>query len=79
MTKVISEIVAMGMDNDCTAATAGSIVGAIVGKKGIEPHWYKSFNNIVDSYLLEVGEMKIDDVLNRFTAQAKNIYGITEI
>lgn len=79
MTKVISEIVAMGMDNDCTAATAGSIVGAIVGKKGIEPHWYKNFNNIVDSYLLEVGEMKIDDVLNRFTAQAKNIYGINEI
>jgi len=35
VTKVISETVAMGDDNDCTAATAGSIVGAIVGKSGV--------------------------------------------
>ncbi|MBN1623790.1 MAG: ADP-ribosylglycohydrolase family protein, partial [Clostridia bacterium] len=31
VTGVISNLVAMGLDNDCTAATAGSIVGAIVG------------------------------------------------
>ena len=74
LTKVISETVAMGLDNDCTAATAGSIVGAIVGKKGISEHWYKNFNNTVDSYLIEVGEMKIDDVLSRFTVLAKKVY-----
>ena len=34
-TKVIGETVAMGMDNDCTAATAGSIIGAILGKSGL--------------------------------------------
>ena len=32
ITKVLSQTVAMGMDNDCTAATAGSIVGAIIGR-----------------------------------------------
>jgi len=37
-TRVIAETVAMGMDNDCTAATAGSIVGAIVKKQGIPEH-----------------------------------------
>jgi ADP-ribosylglycohydrolase len=74
MTKVISETVAMGMDNDCTAATAGSIVGAIVGKKGISKHWYKNFNNIVDSYLINIGELPIDEVIKRFAAQAKKIY-----
>lgn len=74
MTKVISETVAMGMDNDCTAATAGSIVGAIVGKKGIPEHWYNGFNNIVDSYLINVGELKIDDVIRRFEVQAKKVY-----
>lgn len=74
MTKVISETVAMGMDNDCTAATAGSIVGAIVGKKGLEPHWYLHFNNTVDNYLIGVGEMQIDDIIRRFHALAKKIY-----
>ena len=74
MTKVISETVAMGMDNDCTAATAGSIVGAIVGKKNLEPHWYANFNNTVDHYLIGVGEMKIDDVIGRFHKLAKEIY-----
>ena len=74
VTKVLSETVAMGLDNDCTAATAGSIVGAIVGKKGIPEHWYKNFNNTVDSYLTEVEEMKIDDVLSRFSCQAEKVY-----
>lgn len=74
MTKVISETVAMGMDNDCTAATAGSIVGAIVGKQKLEPHWYANFNNTVDNYLIGVGEMKIDDITERFSRLAKEIY-----
>lgn len=73
MTKVISETVAMGMDNDCTSATAGSIVGAIVGKKNIAPHWYHNFNNTIDHYLINVDEMKIDDVANRFSILAHKI------
>ncbi len=78
LTKVISEIVAMGYDNDCTAATAGSIVGAIVGKKGIEEKWYSKFNNTVYSYLIGEPEFKIDDLVERFTAQAKKIGLIKE-
>lgn len=74
ITKVISETVAMGMDNDCTAATAGSIVGAIAGKKNLSPHWYKNFNNTVDHYLIHVEEMKIDDIISRFTRLAHKIY-----
>jgi ADP-ribosylglycohydrolase len=74
MTKVISETVAMGLDNDCTAATAGSIVGAIVGKKGIPEHWYKNFNNTVHSYLIDRESFKIDDLVQRFARQAEIIY-----
>lgn len=74
VTKVISETVAMGMDNDCTAATAGSIVGAIVGKKGVPVHWYKSFNNTVYSYMINQEKFQIDDLIRRFTVQAKNVY-----
>jgi ADP-ribosylglycohydrolase len=73
VSKVISETVAMGLDNDCTAATAGSIIGAIVGKKGISKHWYQSFNNTIKSYLIDRKEFKIDDVLKRFTEQAEKL------
>ena len=76
MTKVISETVAMGMDNDCTAATAGSIVGAIVGVKGVPKYWYKDFNNKVYSYLNIHKEFAIDDLVNRFTLQAKKVYNV---
>lgn len=71
VTRVISETVAMGQDNDCTAATAGSIVGAIVGKVGVPKHWYKNFNNTVNTYLIGEEKFKIDDIVERFTKQAK--------
>jgi ADP-ribosylglycohydrolase len=69
--KVISETVAMGHDNDCTAATAGSIVGAIVGKAGVPKRWYQNFNNTVHSYLIGKEKFEIDDLVTRFTIQAK--------
>jgi len=73
-TKVIGETVAMGMDNDCTAATAGSIVGASIGKKGIPEHWYKSYNDIVHSYLIGHSRFSITDLIQRFTKQAQNMW-----
>jgi len=74
ITKVIGEAVAMGMDNDCTAATAGSIVGAIVGKKGIPGYWYKNFNNTVRSYLIGKRSFTISGLVKRFTRQAALVH-----
>jgi ADP-ribosylglycohydrolase len=74
-TKVIGETVAMGMDNDCTAATAGSIVGAVLGKKGIPARWYKSFDNTIHSYLIGKKRFALDDVLKRFKKQALIVNG----
>jgi len=74
VTKVISETVAMGYDNDCTAATAGSIVGAIVGAKGIPAHWTKNFNNKVHSYLIDRPLFALDDLLARYEAQAVKVW-----
>jgi ADP-ribosylglycohydrolase len=73
-TRVISETVAMGYDNDCTAATAGSIAGAVVGRTGIEKHWYSRFNNKVHSYLIDQPTFTITDLINRFTAQALKVH-----
>jgi ADP-ribosylglycohydrolase len=74
VTKVISETVAMGLDNDCTAATAGSIVGAVVGKAGVPAHWTKPFKNTVHSYLIGEPKFKITDLVRRFAAQAMRAY-----
>ena len=74
VTKVIGQTVAMGMDNDCTAATAGSIVGAVVGRKGVPPHWYKRFNNTVHSYLIKRRKFTIDGLVTRFARQAKRVW-----
>ena len=73
-TRVIGETVAMGMDNDCTAATAGSIVGAVVGKKGIPEQWYRNFNNTVHSYLIGKERFAITGLIDRFTKQARRVW-----
>ena len=72
-TKVIGETVAMGKDNDCTAATAGSIWGAVYGKSAIPKHWYKNFNNKVHTFLYHQSPFAIDDVIDRFVAQAEKV------
>ncbi len=74
VTRVISETVAMGMDNDCTAATAGSIVGAVVGRRGIPEHWYANFHDLVRSYITGREEFAISDVVERFARQAERVF-----
>ncbi len=72
-TKVISETVAMGLDNDCTAATAGSIAGAVVGKRGIPEHWYRRFNNKIHTYIRGNEVVEISDLVDRYTRQAESL------
>jgi ADP-ribosylglycohydrolase len=75
ITRVLGETVAMGMDNDCTAATAGSIVGAVVGRKGIPPKWYQGFGDTIHSYLIDKKRFSIRDVFRRFAKLARRIHG----
>lgn len=70
VTRVIGEVVAMGLDNDCTAATAGSIVGAVVGKAGVPAHWHRRFHDTVHSYLIGRPTFRITDLVDRFARQA---------
>ena len=72
-TKVIGETVAMGLDNDCTAATAGSIFGAVYGKSAIPDHWTRNSNNIFYTYLKGRSPFTIDDIIDRFVAQAERV------
>ncbi len=71
--KVIGETVAMGLDNDCTAATAGSLFGAAYGKDAIPEHWTRNFNNKVYSYIIGKPQFALDDMYDRFTALAAQV------
>ena len=66
--KTISCAVGLGLDNDCTAATAGSIAGAIVGDENISAHWSASFHDTVRTYIRDYPELSISDVAERFAA-----------
>lgn len=70
-TRCIGETVAMGYDNDCTAATVGSIFGAARGCAAIPEHWYRPFNNKIMTYLNEHPLFAIDDTLQRFEKLAR--------
>ena len=74
VTKVIGNTVAMGLDNDCTAATAGSIVGAVVGAKGIPAHWTKPFKGKVRTYMNGREWFTIDDIVARFGKIAAKVW-----
>ena len=73
VTRTIGQTVAMGLDNDCTAATAGSIVGAVVGRDGVPEHWHCRFHNSLHSYLIGHPRFAIDDLARRFAAQAERV------
>lgn len=75
-TKAISETVAMSYDCDCTAATTGSVMGAVMGKKSIPEYWYENFNNKVMSYFNDCKEFAIDDVVKRFAKLSDKVNGV---
>ncbi len=67
-TKCVSECVAMGLDNDCTGATVGSIVGACIGIDNIPAYWYDRFNDTLCTYLRGYDALSIQNVADRFVA-----------
>lgn len=69
--KTIGETIAMSGDNDCTGATAGSIVGAVIGKKNIPANWTDPFQGRMHIYLKELPEyLDIEEVCKRIETLA---------
>jgi ADP-ribosylglycohydrolase len=72
--KVIGETVAMGMDNDCTAATAASIFGAAYGRRAIPDAWIKPFRNRIRTYMNGREWLTLSDTLKRFERGARAVF-----
>jgi len=73
-TRTIGMTVAMGLDNDCTAATAGSLLGAVVGIRNVPHHWWKPFRNRTRTYLRGHEWFKNTDVVTRFRQAAERVW-----
>ena len=67
-TKCIGNCIAIGLDNDCTGATVGSIVGACIGFDNIPAHWYENFNDNIVTYIVGHEHFSIEDTVKRFIA-----------
>lgn len=75
-TKTIGETVAMSGDNDCTGATAGSILGAVIGLSAIPEHWIRPFHGRMHVYLKETPEyLPLEEVCGRLEALARRFCG----
>ncbi len=73
-TRVIGETVAAGYDNDCTAATAGSIAGTVLGARGIPRRWTARFHDTLYTYINGHPRFGIEDLVRRFEAQARQTF-----
>ncbi len=63
--KTITTAVMCGLDTDCTAGTAASIVGAAVGYEGLDRRWISPFNDHVKTVVAGFGHGSISGLVQR--------------
>ena len=71
--KTITAAVCGGIDTDCNAGTAGSIIGAAVGLSGIEKRWYEPLNDSIHSNVAAFGQVSISEVIDRILALKEHL------
>lgn len=69
--KTISIAVMCGYDTDCNGATAGSILGALKGTKGIPEEMSRPLNDRIKSAVFAYSDVKISDLAKRTFELAK--------
>jgi ADP-ribosylglycohydrolase len=67
-TRSITTAVMCGLDTDCTGGTVGSIVGAALGDKGIEPRWIEPFHDTIKTAVAGFGHGTLSDLIQRTVA-----------
>lgn len=69
--KTVSIAVMCGKDTDCNGATAGSIIGALLGKENIPEEMYRPFNGRIKSAVFGFCETTIQKLVEITLALAK--------
>jgi ADP-ribosylglycohydrolase len=62
LTRTIGIAVMGGMDTDCNGATAGSVVGAMLGEDQLPAKWIRPLRNHLRSFVVGYDNMAITDV-----------------
>ena len=60
-----------GLDTDCNGATAGSILGVMLGAKALPEKWIKPLNGQIESFIIGYNNSRISDLAKRTLRQAK--------
>jgi len=75
--RTIALTVMGGVDTDCTGATAGSIVGAVLGAKRLPRKWIRPLGGRAESYIIGRRRWRSSDIACRFcrvAAQVRDCY-----
>jgi ADP-ribosylglycohydrolase len=70
----IAIAVRCGNDTDCNGATAGSVMGAMLGSRGIPSRWTAPFNDTVRSFVIGFDNSRITDLAARTHAQFRRVH-----
>lgn len=73
LTQAISIAVMGGLDTDCNGATAGSVMGALLGAEGLPEHWVAPLNDTLHSALDGMNVNKISDLAARTVAMGEKV------
>lgn len=60
--KTVCLAVQSGFDTDCNGATAGSVLGMVIGGAAIPPEWARPVNGLLDSTIFGVETVSLDDM-----------------
>ena len=63
--KSICMAVETGFDTDCNGATVGSVLGMILGEKGISPEWKEPVHGVLETTVQGVGKRPVSDFIDR--------------
>jgi len=74
--RTITLTVMGGVDTDCTAATAGSIVGAMLGAKRLPKKWTRPLGDRAESYIIGRRRWRSSDIARRFCRIAAEVRGV---
>ena len=64
----ICKAVSQGADTDCYGATAGSIIGALLGPGALDPRWVAPFRDEIRTNLAQFYARSLDGVADRMAA-----------